>query len=79
MVLASRQMDKLTALAQRLQAAGCSEPNVLPIQCDVTKREDTQNVVDMALEKYGRIDVLVNCAGLMYYTLMKNGQHDVSF
>ena len=77
-ILASRQIDKLNLLAERLKAAGCSEQNILSIKCDVTKREDTQAVVQKTLEKFGRIDVLVNCAGLMYYTLMKNGQHDVS-
>jgi amino acid adenylation domain-containing protein/thioester reductase-like protein len=75
-VLASRQIDKLNSLAQRLQAAGCSEQNIFAHQCDVTNRDETQNLVQKTLERFGRIDVLVNCAGLMYYTLMKNGQHD---
>jgi len=75
-ILASRQIDKLNLLISRLQAAGCPESNVIAVKCDVTKREDTQNVYQTAIDKYGKVDILVNCAGLMYYTLMKNLQCD---
>ena len=78
-VLASRQIDKLNLLVSRLQSAGCPEGNVVAVKCDVTKREDAQNVYKTAIDKYGKVDILVNCAGLMYYTLMKNLQFDVSF
>ena len=78
-ILASRQIDKLNLLIGRLQAAGCPESNVIAVKCDVTKREDAQNVYQTAIDKYGKVDILVNCAGLMYYTLMKNLQFDVSF
>uniref|UniRef100_A0A7E4V571 NADP-dependent 3-hydroxy acid dehydrogenase YdfG n=1 Tax=Panagrellus redivivus TaxID=6233 RepID=A0A7E4V571_PANRE len=73
-ILASRQISKLTDLATRLIAAGCPEDNVLPVQCDVSKLEDARALFEKVINRYGRVDVLVNCAGCMYYTLMKNGQ-----
>ncbi|TKR66914.1 hypothetical protein L596_023140 [Steinernema carpocapsae] len=72
-VLAARQEDKLKKLAKRLQADGCPETNILPLRCDVTKEEDVKKVVTRTIEQFGRIDVLVNCAGCMYYCMMKNG------
>jgi 2-hydroxycyclohexanecarboxyl-CoA dehydrogenase len=36
---------------------------VVPVQCDVTKRCDVEQMRDLALREFGKIDVLVNCAG----------------
>jgi len=35
------------------------------VQTDVTQCEQVKNLVDTAVEKYGRIDVMINNAGLM--------------
>ena len=40
----------------------CGDYTYVP--CDVTKKADIDNVVAKAIEKYGRIDVLVNNAGI---------------
>jgi len=37
---------------------------VTPVICDVTKEEDIKNMVNVAREKYGRLDVLCNNAGI---------------
>jgi len=42
--------------------------------CDVTNMEQCQAMADLALERYGRIDVLVNNAAL--YAAMKGGKFD---
>ncbi|KAK0418948.1 hypothetical protein QR680_013867 [Steinernema hermaphroditum] len=72
-VLAARQEDKLKSLACRLQADGCPEASILAIQCDVTDDEQVNNLYTRTIEQFGQIDVLVNCAGCMYYCMMKNG------
>ena len=36
---------------------------VIPVQCDVTRREDVERLRDETLSEFGKIDVLVNCAG----------------
>ena len=61
-VLGARRLDRLQALAAELQAAG---GKASAHALDVTSRQDVQAFADQALAGHGRIDVLVNNAGVM--------------
>jgi 3-oxoacyl-[acyl-carrier protein] reductase len=37
----------------------------LPIQCDVANREDVDNMIEVAVDTWGRIDILISNAGLL--------------
>ena len=39
------------------------EKNVLAVRCDVTKSEDVKNLINQAVKKFGKINILVNNAG----------------
>ena len=39
------------------------------VKADVSKREDAKKLVKFALDKYGRIDILINNAGISEYKL----------
>jgi hypothetical protein len=56
LVLAARRADRLDALAAELDGA-------MPVACDVSRDEELERLVGLAVESYGRIDVLVNNAG----------------
>jgi NAD(P)-dependent dehydrogenase (short-subunit alcohol dehydrogenase family) len=56
-VLVARRGDRLRALAGEL-------PDAEPVVADVTVDADRRTVVDRTLERYGRIDGLVNNAGV---------------
>ncbi|MGI9048611.1 MAG: SDR family oxidoreductase, partial [Rubrobacteraceae bacterium] len=43
---------------------------------DVTDRDQVRKLFSQAERDLSPVDVLVNCAGVMYYTLMKNLQED---
>ena len=43
-----------------------SKYDILTLKCDVSKEEDILNLVSKSFEKFGRIDVLINNAGLQY-------------
>lgn len=61
-VLGARRADRIEALAQELILKG---GKALAVQTDVTQLESVQNLVDTAVRTYGRIDVLLNNAGIM--------------
>ncbi len=60
LVLAARHAEALDAAAQELAAGGTP---VLAIPTDVTQQADVELLVARTLDKFGRIDVLVNNAG----------------
>jgi NADP-dependent 3-hydroxy acid dehydrogenase YdfG len=75
-VLASRQKDKLDRIVEDLKLAGISPKNLMSLKCDITNREDVHTVVSNCVDRFAKIDILVNCAGLMYYCLASNGYTD---
>ncbi len=62
LVLCARQEDELERARLKLLEM---ESAVLTIACDVTKPEDAQRAVDQATAHFGRIDILVNDAGII--------------
>lgn len=60
LVITARRIEKLEALAEEIRNLGV---RCLPIKCDVTNVDDVNNAAKLAEEEYGKIDVLVNCAG----------------
>jgi NADP-dependent 3-hydroxy acid dehydrogenase YdfG len=61
-VLGARRMDRLQSLADELKSRGA---NTLALATDVTVVEQVRALVDAAVQAYGRIDIMLNNAGLM--------------
>jgi NADP-dependent 3-hydroxy acid dehydrogenase YdfG len=61
-VLAARRSDRLAALARRIEA---DKGRAVAVPCDVSDRAQVQRLVATTLEAFGRIDVLINNAGVM--------------
>jgi NADP-dependent 3-hydroxy acid dehydrogenase YdfG len=62
LILGARRKERLDALAGEIRAAG---GKVEAIVTDVTKRADVEGLINTAVSRFGRIDVLINNAGLM--------------
>jgi 3-oxoacyl-[acyl-carrier protein] reductase len=46
------------------EIAGKYKVDVIAVPCDVTSLKDLENLVNRAKDKFGRIDILINCAGV---------------
>ena len=60
-VMAARRKEKGEAAAAELNAAGKGECTFF--QCDVSDPDQVKALIDFAVEKYGRLDTMVNNAG----------------
>ena len=61
-VLGARRHDRIQSLADELTGRG---GKAIAVTTDVAHREQVKKLVDVAVQTYGRIDVMINNAGLM--------------
>ncbi|HWW64703.1 MAG TPA: SDR family oxidoreductase [Sphingomonadaceae bacterium] len=64
-VLAARRKDRLDQLAAEIAAAG---GEALAIQCDVTDEAAVEHLFAKTLERFARLDILINNAGIADHT-----------
>jgi NADP-dependent 3-hydroxy acid dehydrogenase YdfG len=61
-VLGARREDRIHSLANELTGSG---GKAIAVSVDVTDRQQVKRVVDAAAQTYGRVDVMINNAGVM--------------
>ena len=61
-VISARRLPQLEEVAAEIRAEG---GEVLIVQTDVSKVEDAENLVAKTVEAFGKVDVLVNNAGVL--------------
>lgn len=71
LILAARRLDRLKAIQ-----AAYPDANILIQQADVTNNDEVKKVVDLAMDTYGKIDVLYNNAGIMPTAPLIEGRRD---
>ncbi|MES2399070.1 MAG: SDR family oxidoreductase [Pseudomonadota bacterium] len=67
-VLGARRTERINALAKELTQAG---GKALAMATDVTQAAQVKALVDAAVKTYGRVDVMINNAGLMPHSLLE--------
>jgi len=60
LAITSRDLEKIERVAEEIKRWG---GEVLPLQVNVTKKEDIDRMVEKTLERFGKIDFLFNNAG----------------
>jgi NADP-dependent 3-hydroxy acid dehydrogenase YdfG len=73
LVLGARRVARLERIADDLRAHGA---DVIPLEVDVTRREDLDRLVRGAVDRFGRLDVLVSNAGISKLGPLADGDVD---
>ena len=68
-VAGARRIEKLDQLKKDIEKIG---GECIAISCDVTKRADCDNLINAAIKKWNVVNILVNNAGLMPLSFVKN-------
>ncbi len=61
LVILARRIERLKEFKPELEKAGAGK--VLAIKCDVTQTEDINNAAATVDKEFGKVDILLNCAG----------------
>ena len=61
LVILARRYERLEEFKPELEKLGAKK--VLPIKCDVTSSDDINAAAEKAEKEFGRVDILLNCAG----------------
>ena len=67
LTLGARRLDQLEALKDEL-----NEPDILCVETDVSLESNCKRLIELTIEKYGRIDVMINNAGISMRALFND-------
>lgn len=73
-VMAARNLDEMQTIEQELKSSGT---DVLSVRTDVTDEYACKSLIDRTIEHFGRIDVLINCAGISMRAKFQDMELDV--
>lgn len=67
-IISSRSQDSVdNVIEEILNKFPSKKENILGLKCDVSKHSEVKTLVDVSVKRFGRIDVLVNNAGIVYF------------
>ena len=60
LAILARRIERLEEFKEELEKKGVK---VLPVKCDVTSTDDINEAANIVEKEFGKVDILVNCAG----------------
>ena len=74
-VIAARRQDALDGVKAKISRQ-LSSSTIITHKTDVTDKAQVESLLKRAADELGPVDILVSCAGVMYFTMMANCQTD---
>lgn len=71
-VISARRLDRLKALEEKY-----GNDSMLSVKTDVTQESDCKNLIEKTIERFGKIDVLINNAGISMRASIEDVEMDV--
>ena len=71
-MIASRNVEIINAAAEKLQNYCVDGAEVVGLQCNIRDRESVEQMVQSTIEKFGRVDGLVNNGGGQFWSPAEN-------
>ena len=72
-VISSKSQESVDNVIQEIHDKFPSKKeNILGLKCDVSKQYDVKSLVDISIKRFGKIDILINNAGIVYYKSIMN-------
>ncbi len=72
--LAARRVERLEAIKSELDTL---DHNIIVTQTDISQKKDCENLINKTVEKFGRIDILINNAGISMRAVFAEVEFDV--
>ncbi|MFZ5648320.1 MAG: SDR family oxidoreductase [Bacillota bacterium] len=68
-IVASRKLERCEETAEKLRQIGAK---AMALKCDVSQPGDVESMVDATLKEFGRLDILINNAGITWGALTED-------
>ena len=67
-IISSRSQQSVDNVIQEIHGEFPSKKeNILGLKCDVSQQSDVNSLVDISIKTFGKIDILINNAGIVYF------------
>ena len=67
-IISSRSQQSIDNVTQEIHDKFPSKKeNILGLKCDVSQQSDVKSLVDISIKTFGKIDILINNAGIVYF------------
>jgi NAD(P)-dependent dehydrogenase (short-subunit alcohol dehydrogenase family) len=75
--LSGRNEDNLNETKAKCLKSGLKEDQILIVKADASKKDNLQIIVDRTIEQFKKLDILINCAGIVVYGPVANASIDL--
>jgi 3-oxoacyl-[acyl-carrier protein] reductase len=67
-IISSRSQESVDNVIKKIhEIFPAKKENMIGLKCDVSKYSDVKSLVDISIKRFGKIDILINNAGIVYY------------